>query len=90
MPSKDLTANVLLTPVAILDKEIRKAGSFRIEKFELCSLCGARFGIGFFGGRKLDAGPADEMEELPPKLIAILAKDHRHQRQHKDLIELDY
>lgn len=89
MLAKDLTANVLLSPVAILDKEILKDGSFRIEKFELCSLCGARFGIGYFAGRKLDARPADEMEELPPKLIEILAKDHRHHRQHKDLIELD-
>ena len=89
MLAKDLTANVLVSPVAILDKEILKDGSFRIERFELCSLCGARFGIGYFGRPKLGAAPTDEMEELPPKLIAILAKDHRHQRQHKDLIELD-
>jgi hypothetical protein len=57
-------------PVAILDKEIRKASSFRIEIFELCSLCGARFGIGHFGVSKDNAGFAGEMDAaLPRKLI---------------------
>jgi hypothetical protein len=31
----------------------------------------------------------EEMGELPGKLIEILAGDHRHERQHKGLIELD-
>jgi hypothetical protein len=90
MLTKDQPANALMSPVAILDKEILKDGSFRIETFELCSLCGARFGIGFLGGTKVDERFPDEMKELPPKLIALLAKDHHHHRQHKDLIELDY
>jgi hypothetical protein len=90
MLAKHHAANAMVSPVAILDKEILKDGSFRIETFELCSLCGARFGIGYFRGPRVDVGLADEMEELPPKLIEILAKDHRHHRQHKDLIELDY
>ncbi len=78
-----------MNPVAILDKEILKADSFRIEIFELCSLCGARFGIGYFGASREDLRLAEEIEELPRKLIDILAKDHWHHRQHKGYIELD-
>jgi hypothetical protein len=78
------------SPVAILDKEIVKAASFQTKLFELCTLCGARFGIGYFGASKEDIGPAEELDELPEKLIEILAQDHRHQRDHKGFIELDY
>ena len=77
-------------PVAILDKEVLNTSSFRIEIFELCSLCGARFAIGYFGGSKHDARLAEEMGTLPRKLIEILARDHWHHREHKGLIELDY
>ena len=84
------SANIPLNVVAIHDKELFKANSFRIEIFELCSLCGARFGIGYFGGSRKDLRPAEEIEELPRKLIEILAQDHRHQRDHKNFIELDY
>jgi hypothetical protein len=80
----------LTRPVAILDKEIRKADSFRIEIFELCSLCGARFGIGYFGASRDSARQAEEIEELPRKLIEILARDHWHSRQHKGVIDLNY
>ena len=84
------SANVSKNVVAILDKELFKANSFRIEIFELCSLCGARFGIGYFGGLRKDLRPAEEIEELPRKLIEILAQDHRHHRDHKGFIELDF
>lgn len=78
------------SPVAILDKEIVGAASFQTKRFELCTLCGARFGIGYFGASNEDVGPTEEMDGLPGKLIEILAKDHRHQRVHKGVIELDY
>jgi|KBSMisStaDraftv2_1062788.scaffolds.fasta_scaffold267256_2 hypothetical protein len=83
-------ANHHASAVAILDKEIVKAASFQTRLFELCTLCGARFGIGYFGASNEDIGPAEEMGELPGKLIEILAQDHRHQRDHKGFIELDY
>ena len=82
-------SNCLLNPIAIYDKEILKNSSFQIEIFELCTVCGARFGIGYFGEAKGDARVAEDMEELPRKLIEILAKDHRHDRRHKCMIELD-
>ncbi|HTC61962.1 MAG TPA: hypothetical protein VK709_03910 [Candidatus Saccharimonadales bacterium] len=81
--------NCLLSPIAIYDKELLKNTSFQIETFELCTVCGARFGIGHFGESKADAREAEDIEELPRKLIEILAKDHRHERQHKCMIELD-
>jgi hypothetical protein len=86
----DRCSNGLASAVAIRDKEIRTTDSFRIEIFELCSLCGARFGIGYFGASRDGARPAEEIEELPRKLIEILARDHWHSRQHKGLIELNY
>lgn len=76
-------------PVAILDRDIRSTQSFQIEIFELCSLCGARFGIGYLGATHHSARASEEMGELPGKLIEILAGDHRHERQHKGFIELD-
>jgi hypothetical protein len=90
MPAKYQSATEPVNPVAILDKEIRNTSSFRIDIFELCTLCGARFGIGRFGASSDDVRPAEEMEELPGKLIQILARDHLHHREHKGLIELDY
>jgi len=84
--STKVPANV----VAIHDKELCEADSFRIEIFELCSLCGARFGIGYLGGLRKDVRSAEEIEELPRKLIEILTQDHRHERHHKGFIELDF
>ena len=89
MHVKDQSANDMVNPVAILDKEILKTSSFRIEIFELCTLCGARFGIGYFGSSREDLKPAEEIEDLPRKLIGILANDHWHHREHKGFIELD-
>jgi hypothetical protein len=88
MLAEGQSANDQTNPIAILDKELLKTSSFRIEIFELCTLCGARFGIGYFGARREDLRPAEEIEELPRKLIEILAKDHWHHRAHKCLIEL--
>lgn len=82
-------SNCFMNPIAIYDKELLKNSSFQIEIFEICSVCGARFGIGYFGEAKLDLRVAEEMEELPRRLIEILVKDHRHDRQHKCMIELD-
>jgi hypothetical protein len=86
---KNQSACDQINPVAIHDKELRKASSFRIEIFELCTLCGARFGIGYFGASREELRPAEEIEELPRKLMEILAKDHWHHREHKGFIELD-
>jgi hypothetical protein len=82
-------AAAVMSPIAIYDKDLLKNSSFQLETFELCTVCGARFGIGHFGETKDDARAAEEMEELPRRLIEILAKDHRQERQHKCLIELD-
>ena len=86
---KSTASSVLTNPVAILDRDIRNTQSFQIEIFELCSLCGARFGIGYLGASHHEAIASEEMGELPGKLIEILAGDHRHERQHKGFIELD-
>jgi hypothetical protein len=89
MLMKDQSESNLINPVAILDKEILKTSSFRIEIFELCTQCGARFAIGYFGSSRQDLKPVEEIEDLPRKLIDILAKDHWHHREHKGFIELD-
>jgi hypothetical protein len=81
--------NDVINTIAIYDKDLLKNSSFQIEIFEICTVCGARFGIGYFGEAKEDLRVAEELEELPRKLIEILAKDHRHDRQHKCVIELD-
>ena len=90
MPAKSQTANDQIYPVAILDKELRKTNSFRIEIFELCSLCGARFGIGYFGASREGLKHEPVSEDLPQKLVELLAQDHRRQREHKGFIELDF
>ena len=90
MPAKSQIASDQIHPVAILDKELRKADSFRIEIFELCTLCGARFGIGYFGASRGDLKHEAVSEELPQKLVELLAQDHRRQREHKGFIELDF
>lgn len=90
MPAKEAVFQELTSPVAILDKDIQKAISFRIEIFELCSLCGARFGIGYLGAAREHSRTAEDVGELPGKLIRILARDHWHHREHKGLIELDF
>ncbi len=89
MPEKTDVANELHMPVAIFDKELLSATSFRLQTFELCTVCGARFGIGYHGACTEGERLADELEDLPKRLTAILAKDHRQERAHKHFIELD-
>ena len=86
---RDNHSNLPTNPVAILDKELLNVVCFRTEIYELCTECGARFGIGYFGASKEMSGIAEDFGDLPKKLIEILAKDHRREREHKGLIELD-
>jgi hypothetical protein len=78
------------SPVAIFDKELLRATTFTVKTFELCTMCGARFGIGYQGTCEAGSQPTDETEELPRKLTEILAKDHLQNRAHKPFIELDF
>ena len=89
MPEKTDVANEPHIPVAIFDKELLSATSFRLQTFELCTVCGARFGIGYHGACTEGERFPDELEDLPKRLTAILAKDHRQERAHKHFIELD-
>jgi len=81
--------NAVTNAIAIYDRDLLKNSAFQLETFELCTMCGARFGIGYFGESKDDVKVAEEIQELPQRLIEILANDHLHERQHKCLIELD-
>jgi len=76
--------------IAIHDRELLKTSSFQIEIFELCTLCGARFGIGYFGPSVAELHPSEVVEELPRKFTEILTKDHRQERQHRNVIDLNY
>jgi hypothetical protein len=91
MLMKEYHPSELINHVAIVDKELLKTSSFRTETFELCTVCGARFGIGYFGESMESWEISEQIEglELPQRLIEILAKDHRRKQEHKDLIELD-
>jgi hypothetical protein len=88
MPEKSNITNDKHNPVAIFDKELLSATAFTLYTFELCTMCGARFGIGYHGACNYDAQATVETEELPRKLMEILAKDHRQNRAHKCFIEL--
>jgi hypothetical protein len=88
MPEKREITNDKRNPVAIFDKELLRATAFTLQTFELCTMCGARFGIGYHGACDNEAQDTDETEELPRKLMEILAKDHRQNRAHKCFIEL--
>jgi len=88
MPEKSNITNDNHNPVAIFDKELLSATAFTLYTFELCTMCGARFGIGYPGACNYDAQATVETEELPRKLMEILAKDHRQNRAHKCFIEL--
>jgi len=81
--------NAVANPIAIYEKELFKNSSFQLETFELCTVCGARFGIGHFGGSGIHARIVEQTDDLPRRLLEILAKDHRQERQHKCVIELD-
>ncbi len=75
MPEKSNITNDKHNPVAIFDKELLSATAFTLYTFELCTMCN-------------DPQATDETEELPRKLMEILAKDHRQNRAHKCFIEL--
>jgi hypothetical protein len=87
---KNPIANEINIPVAISDKELLNTSFFRIQTFELCTMCGARFGIGYHGECSRDSHATEGVDELPKKLTEILAKDHRQNREHKHFIELDF
>ena len=80
--------NDLISPVAILDKEISKYPTYTIETFELCDCCGARFGIGYHQACQHHADAASQTDELPNKLREMLAEDHGHDRKHKLFTEI--
>lgn len=90
MLAKNEISHELHNPVAIFDKELLGETSFRLQTFELCTVCGARFGIGYHGACLEGERRAGEPEDLPKKLTEILAKDHRQERAHKHFIELDF
>jgi len=77
------------SPVAILDKELLNTTSFTIQAFEVCTMCGTRFAIGYHGECGIDLRMTEGTEDLPRKLTEILAKDHRQNRDHKPVIDLD-
>jgi hypothetical protein len=91
MLAKGAFSSAILNPVAISDKELSSTPSFTIHAFELCTLCGARFGIGYHGTCSGNhEGNSVEMGEWPKRLTEILAKDHRQDRAHKNFIDLDF
>ena len=75
-------------PIAVRDQDLRLVSALHIEIYEVCSHCGQRFGIGYLQ-HSSPAVRTPDVDLLPSKLMEILAKDHRHDRQHKPLIELD-
>ncbi len=89
MLAKNALTNEILNPVAIFDKELPGAIPFTLQTFEICTICGARFGIGYHGACGSTERDNVETEELPRKLTEILAKDHRQDRAHKRFIDLD-
>jgi hypothetical protein len=76
-------------PVAIRDKDLPKIEAFRVQAHELCTLCGEGFGIGYLRRSVGDRTQVAGANEWPGKLTEILARDHRQDRLHKHLIELD-
>jgi hypothetical protein len=80
--------NDLHNPVAIVDKELLSAPAFTLHMFESCTICRARFGIGYHCANGNDAQATDETGALPRGLMEILAKGHRQNRAHKCFIEL--
>ena len=89
MLAKNTVTDEILNPMAISDKELLGAAPFTIRTFEMCTICGARFGIGFHSACNNDERDMLETEELPRRLTEILAKDHRQDRAHRRFIDLD-
>jgi hypothetical protein len=89
MLTKTAIAHEHLIPVAISDKDLSSASSFTIQTFDLCTICGARFRIGYLGPCSHDQIDVAETVELPRRLTEILANDHRRERGHRNVIDLD-
>ena len=88
IPAEDNMTSSPSSPVAILDKAIANYPSYTIELFELCDHCGARFGIGYHQACvHPHAGEAGD-EDLPTRLREMLARDHGHDRKHKQFREI--
>jgi len=90
MLSKSDVATEVGNPVAIFDRELLSATFFKVQTFDLCTICGARFGIGYHGACNNSERATVEADELPRRLAQILAKDHRQNRAHKSFIDLDF
>jgi hypothetical protein len=90
MLAKSFIATEVLNPVAISDKQLAAVTSFTLQTFDLCTICGARFGIGYHGACGNNERDTLEMEEWSKRLTEILAKDHRQDRAHKPFIDLDF
>jgi len=88
MFKKTTGAREILNPVAISNKQLSDT-SFTVLTHEFCTLCGAVFGICYQGEPEGDSQTMEGIEELPGRLTEILAKDHRHDRPHKSMIDLD-
>jgi hypothetical protein len=90
MLEKSTFAHEIFNPVAIYDKELPGPASFTLQTFELCTMCGARFGIGYHGPCANSERSTNDTDELPRRLTEILAKDHRQERAHRHFIDLDF
>jgi hypothetical protein len=75
-------------PVAIREEDLSVVPFFILEAHELCTMCGERFGIGYLRAPKREVDISLVAVELPGKLMDILAKDHRRDREHEHIIEL--
>jgi hypothetical protein len=87
MTPRSAAAVAVQCPIAVRDAKLD--GSVTVEMFELCTVCGARFGIGYPKGAENERRLFVEPEELPKKLTDILFKDHRQMREHSEFIDLD-
>ena len=77
---------LLVAPDRALDTNGDLRGLFNHK-----NILGQFAGIGYLGeSREVRRTDESEIQELPQKLIDLLASDHVHQRAHKELIELDF
>jgi len=89
MPTLIGVTSNFVCPVAIRDNDLPDVETFKVEAHELCTVCGEGFGIGYLRRHAGDMSRLAGANEWPGKLTEILAKDHRQDRSHKHLIELD-
>lgn len=89
MLAKTGSTTEIRTPVAIFDRDLGSLPAFTTQIMEMCTMCGACFGIGYQGESVEAPRLYESLHELPGRLREILAKDHRQNREHKRLIHLD-